>query len=543
MTQPLDPRPLLAEALDRARQRPALAAELLRAQREFFGGAMPEYARDPVALAAAEARFAEWFVIERESDTLAQVPAAELLGGADLWWEDSEVGIYKVERHLEAVMEVQDLQTAEKIEVEAAEALAEGTLVVGRIYGTGPGWWSPSSVVHAGTGALAKALKQDLSGLQIDRRLTQSEIEKLVFRHLAAPAPEPALAGDSDASADEPLERLEAKLDSLFEQGEFDEIPAEEVCAALAAADSPAAVAGPLLEQVAFHSSVDIPTCQDLLNRIWQVQRKKEAPVRDVPPGATPRLGADLVRHLEDGLAGQRDLETVFAEMARMAGIDPAELDEDDDPGSGLDDGEAPSAATFDDLSPLVQEFLWETGDDPVSQDVLGALVQLTAALPVAVTQFDDLTSEHFLRLMLQGWLGAPASGRVAEVLRTQSVLERFLDWARDHHEMDRTAALALCRPAFVNHMERMARAADALGTEGAPTRPGLWRVDDILPGKLGLRRDEDGEHLLIPSQVGAEFLETGDLLVGDLRLGEGAAPHFHGMVVVLPSAAEGLLG
>ena len=53
---------------------PAMAAELTRARREFLGGApaTPD--------SAADARFCEWFVTERDSDVLGDIPA-RVVGG------------------------------------------------------------------------------------------------------------------------------------------------------------------------------------------------------------------------------------------------------------------------------------------------------------------------------------------------------------------------------------------------------------------------------------------------------------------------------
>lgn len=542
-----DPRPILTRALESARERSPLAAELQRAQRDFFGGSMPTYASDPQSLAAAESRFAEWFLLERTADTLGTPPTDLIEEDHREWLAASVAGVFLVERAAGADRAVvRDLQSDRAIDVDPAACggdLAPGSLVIGRLYGSDPAWPSPTCVVRGSSSDLARALRADFEALGLQRRLDQAELEQLVFRKFTSEA--------SPVAAEEPLERLEARLETLLTEGGFDEVSAEDVCASLEAADSVGAVAGPLLERVAFHSAVDLAACQELLAKLFDAQRRGRTPAEpetplEVRPGATPRLGADLVRHLEDGLAGNRDLETVFAEMARMAGIDPAELDEDTDvePDPDASDRVAPrDAEPFLDLGPLVTEYLWESGDDAGDRRVLEGLVQLTAALPVAVGQFEDLTSEHFLRLMLQGWLMAVPRERVATVVAIRDSLRRFVDWALAEQELDRTDALSACGPAFVDHAERMARAAELLsrGAGQPPTAPALWRVEQVEADFFCVRRDDGDRTAVLAEKTAAGTLQPGDLLVGQV-VGDDDAPRFDGIVVVLPAATEGLL-
>ncbi|HLU37923.1 MAG TPA: hypothetical protein VK081_00970, partial [Planctomycetota bacterium] len=161
------------------RHDPGLAAEMLRAERQFFGG-LPDYAPEGPARASAQARFAEWFVLERESEHLGAVPI-EAFGGISEPVRDAlratACGLFLVES-VEPELRVRDVLRGEAFELETDATLRVGDVVVGRVY---PGATdavapSPAAAILRDGGAVVAALQRDLRRAGIERQLTQAEI-------------------------------------------------------------------------------------------------------------------------------------------------------------------------------------------------------------------------------------------------------------------------------------------------------------------------------------------------------------------------------
>jgi len=526
---------LLQERLHTLASWPGLQAEIRRAERLFRGGGEGEGAgRAPWS----ELRFAEWFLLERESEVLGRVPGPTENEEPDPdWWLASRAGVFAVEA-VGAALSLRDLQSGslESVQPGPAPELLVGDVVLPRLYpsDTEP-VLSPFAVILRPGQVLAEALIADFARLGLDRRLSQAELESVVLGRGGVVAVRDGV-GQPVGGVPAPLERVEARLEQLLTRGDYRQRSVEDITASFAAADNLGAVAGPLLDEIAFHSGVDLEACRQVLNELWQALQKPDegAPPAGEPPatGLAPTLGADLLRHLDQGLQGNRDLEQVFAEMASMAGIDPADLDEPEDEDPGI----------AGDLAPLVDEFLWETDADSETRLALRALVQLGENQPVVAHSLDDVTSELLLRLFVQIWLQAPQGRRVAAVRALVARVQRFLDWCADEQQLDQRATLRACGPAFVDHLVRLARAAEALGGDSEPPSPGLWRVVDVFEDGVGLRRDEGGDPVLLEcGRNTAGDLRAGDLVLGDLRQEHPTA--FSGYVVILPEAAEGLLG
>src|SRR5690606_8885278 len=124
----------------------------------------------------------------------------------------------------------------------------------------GGGEWVPSAVltVLAAAPQLAVAFQRDIKSLGLDRRLSQIEIEHLVFRRFASGA---TVAGVQPV---EPLERLEAALQGLLDAvGRGEQVP--HISEALRGAEAPGPVLGPILDDLAFHSDVDLDRARELL--------------------------------------------------------------------------------------------------------------------------------------------------------------------------------------------------------------------------------------------------------------------------------------
>lgn len=534
---------------------PRLHAELLRAHREFFG--------DEVGGAAAEQRFREWFLLERDSEVLGAVPVEVppfARDGRDLG--ASCAGVFVVAIGDDEDVEARDLQDDEVYELSVPKgSLRLGDMVVGRLFPTGGGAWAPSAAaaVFRPGGQLAEAFRRDVERIGLDRRLRQIELEHLLLRR-PDHTPSPNAAPVDDA----PLEHLEADLDALL-RASGSAGSATSLSASLAEAERPGQVLGPVLEQLAFDTDIDLDAVRELLLRIWNAHHAGRLP-GPPPPGAPAdeTLGERLVRTLDQGLREKRDVEELFAQLERMAGIDGDE--DDDEPaddaaparphrgGDGDDDEEvepdddddqgAGAAASLDgDLEPLIEEYLWETGrTDAPEAATLRQWVLLQGNAAVPHTDLEQVTATDLLRLLLHCYLRAEPQLRAAAVRAAFAELERFYAWVAETQELSLGATLQQCRAPFVAQVDRLAAASLLLSTAASSdARPAFLEVEDLGAGGCGVRDDDGDHHWLAAPDAAVAQLRTGDLVLGALTRTDGAAT-LAGLVVVLPTEARNLM-
>ncbi|MBM4063427.1 MAG: hypothetical protein FJ265_20350 [Planctomycetes bacterium] len=528
----------LAELAQRLAAEPRLHAEWQRARRQFFGGEGPASPLLHGAADAAERRFAEWFALERDSETLGAVPIEVppyAASGPHL--EGSLAGVFVVAAASPRGVDATDLQDDTVLELVVPErSLAAGDLLVGRLFAAGPRWVPSSAAAVFRPGReLGEAFRRDVAGLGLDRRLQQIELEHLLLRRddqARSPTARDPAAGPAAA----PLEHLEAELDRLLRAG-GSELPADTISDDLAAAGRPGPVLGPLLDELAFDSQVDLDAARAVLLQIWNAHHPgAEADVVATSGPPDESLGERLVRRLDDGLAKRRDVGELFAELERMAGVEPDAEGED----SELADGETPPDPGGD-LEPLVQEFLWETGAE---QGPAAAPLRAWAALqrnaPVPRLDVEQLTAADLSRLLLHVYLGAAPAQRVAAVRAAHGAAGQFLAWAGGQLESD-LSAVARGGGVLLAHLERLAGASLALSTPAAGGRPGVLQVEDVGPRGFGVRDDDGADHWLACAPEAAAALHVGDLVLGALvQRGGGAA--LAGLVVVLPPDARALM-
>lgn len=536
---------------------PHLAAEMQRARREYFADA----GQGPTVSGAADAatlRFHEWFTLERESEVLGAVPVevpAWSGEAADL--ADSSAGLWLVQQVGQQGVEARDLQEGTSLELEVpADTLLPGDLVVGRLFDRGAGRWAPSTaaaIFRPGV-EIAKALMRDLERLGLDRRLQQIELEHLLLRRRPVTDPAPADAGPPEV----PLEHLEADLDRLLERS-ASEHAASAISQQLAIAVRPGPVMGPLLDELAFETDVDLDRARALMLAIWNAHHRGEDPeptAAAVPEAPGESLGERLVRTLDEGLAQKRDVGELFAQLERMAGIEPEpddedaaddESDEDDAaPRSAIDDeDETDDAANVDEgnLGPLVEEYLWESGrsDEPADAPLrLFASLQRNAALPHR--DLESITAKDVLRVLLHVYLGSTPSERAARVRAAFEELRGFFRWASEVQEMVLEPVLEGCRGPLVDELDRLQAAGLALSTApNGRSRPGVLEVEAVDAKGFGVRDDDGGDHWLLASAAALPHLRVGDLVLGALAPTANGR-QLSGLVVVLPADARSLI-
>ncbi|MHC4514271.1 MAG: hypothetical protein ACYS5W_11285, partial [Planctomycetota bacterium] len=467
---PLKIQDLLFRKLADLAGEPRFRGEIARAEREFFG-ASPD--ADPTAGSNA-ARFSEWYLLERESEALGDVPARVLLWPAGLRDPllDSRVGVYMVRQVLPAELLVHDLEDGSDLEVapiagdDVRAGVAAGDLLVGRLYPDALDRHVASCAMAvqrraAGAADLATAFRHDLRQLGIDRRLSQAEIEHLMFR---------GRAGPEVAVSETPVERLEAKLDTLFRSASLSDLSTTAVSQALREAERPGVVVDPILEKVAFDSALDIAEVQRLLLALWgayrdptsssQVTRVERASGRtgSGQPVARERLGEQLARRIEEGIAQHENVEEMFAEVGELIGED---LSEPEVPLAGPALGAAGPSVSPElddgDLPALVSEYCWETHNESShDQAILERLVQMQREVPVPQLELERVTSQDLSRLLLQIYLEAAPAARAQDVAAAFAVLDRFYSWCAEAQQMQLEAVIRGCQRDLVEQVPRL---------------------------------------------------------------------------------------
>lgn len=534
---------------------PHLRAELQRARRQWFGGGDDGIEAVVGNPGAAELRFGEWFALERESEILGAVPIevprfasdAALLGG-------SLVAVLLVATVTDERVEAEDLQDGEVLELAVPRgSLRTGDLVVGRVFPNTEGEWTPSTAaaVFRPGGELGEAFRRDIENVGLDRRLWQIEVEHLLLRRPdQAPSPTAEAVGSSGRVVDRaPLEHLEARLAALLEPA-AGRYAADVVSQQLADADRPGQVMGPLLDELAFDTKVDLDAVRRVMLEIWNARHADTAVADEAPAGAPGEtLGEQLVRALDDGLRRKRDVDDLFAQLERMAGLEPGASDDDDNPFDRDDDTPDDDAepvggdAAAGDLGPLVEEYLWETRRErEPGAAALRLLVELQDNAANPHTDVETVTATDLMRLLLHCYLAAAPATRAATVRTAWQEVQRFYDWVHETQEIDSGNAVRECKGSLVDQVDRLQAAGVALSTAAQGRgKPGIVEIDAVGAGGFGVRDDDGGHHWIAAPDATTSLLRVGDLLLGTLQ-GDERARSLRGMVVVLPADARALM-
>lgn len=548
----------LAALLAKVEANERLCAELNRARREFFCQDQPDSVdgQDPTALDAAIQRFAEWFVVERQSDVLGGT-VVESFGDPDdndAPLARSRAGLFLVETG-GADTTVRDLEGGEALVlVDASPTLRPGDVLVGRLFPLDDDAYTPSAAtaLFAESPGLAVAFQRDARRLALGRRLSQAELEQLVFQQWAMVA-RPRGGSIQDEL---PLERIEAELQSLIETTGLDDLHSASTLSAelKAATDRPGAVIGPLLDELAFETDADLDAARALLVQLWNAHRRggaggkvaKSAPAK--PPATTrPRfqeqtgehLGQRLARRIEEGLGNHEDIDSLFADVERLLGEPLDDEPESESAEDGIEDG---------DLAALLREFAWESGLAAAAEQQLDDLLRAQKQAPLPRLNVEYLQADDWLRWLCQIWLGAKPSRRAEAVRSAFDLATRFCEWLADTQAIDCRDRLVAPRRVLLDAADRLQRAGSSLGDDalppGDPSGVRLLRVLGRREDAFEVESVDDGNTTWIAAPTSAlAALEIGDLLFAALDPAGDAPARLKGPVALLPAGTESLLG
>ncbi len=555
MPGPLDVRNQLAALLTAVESEPRLAAEMQRAKREFFG-AQPDVFPSESGSEAGAIRFAEWYLCERPSEFLGDVPVSVAAGrfGEGASFEllgESVVGVFLVQSTSGERPTVRDVADNRGFELcEVPEEIAIGDVLVGRLFASdedhGAFVPSPAMTVVSKSPHFAIAFQRDLKNLAADRRLTQAELEHLLFRQGMQGADEPP----------PPLEHVEAELDKLLVAGgKTGSYTATAISDALRNSEHPSAIVESLLDELAFDTDIDLddlrrvmlellasvaasgapepePEAEDDVGAGDAVDMKvRESHPKPFQPREGEKLGEQLARRIEEGLDGNEQIEALFADVENMLG---EEIEEDDETIelSALDDG---------DLEPLVREFIWELDVEEVERARLDAFVAVQNRAPVPRTSIESIERDDLLRYLLQVWLETSPAERVSHTRASGELIQKFFDWVESTQVVDRRVVVDEAKSAFLADLDRLDRAAHALGGGDEPVgEPALYAVIGVDDDDLLFRAIDGVDELRTPDSGAGDDLREDDLIVGSFDARRGT---FVGMAHVVPAALRHLLG
>ncbi|HVS17573.1 MAG TPA: hypothetical protein VMT18_03150 [Planctomycetota bacterium] len=424
---------------------PSLSGEHAQSLAEYF-----EHRGGEALDAPATRRHLEWFLLERFSASRGGTPIEGFVHGEVTEDEDAhEEALAALLASLASVFEVTGTVPGEGAwvrdlagggeyaleEREASVALANGDLLVGRVFQVAPG-------LHRLSGAaglfrderLLAAVRSDLERARSSRRgtlrLSQADLERMFW----------SAGSEPEVSAPSLEESLERARDVLVAGG-VDDAGCEAVFVALR--DSPRDALpllpgaedalGEVLNRLAIESDVDLAAARTALLEVWAGFARRAAAseaVPDVRPKArpTPLDASAAIDAFDRGRAEGRDLEELFRDLERDLG-----LEGDDDAG---DEDLAPDFPGV--VEAMVEEYLWEL-ERTAGADAARAQTGLRAfgTFGASVGVFENLSRRELL-LFTSIWL--PEYGELqgeADALALIDALESFCAWCTEHQEVD----------------------------------------------------------------------------------------------------------
>ncbi len=413
---------LLQELEARILGMPATAAEWRQARADF---------PLPVLGPEVEARFREWFLLERLSEALGSPPAlawapAEL--AEDSAWSrllDNFLGVFQAEARGDGRVLLVDLWSGRAIQGRAAmlPPPQPDAVVVGRfcladeeVHGPLPGvrMLQAPGLLQAVEQDLALARAQDPRG-----HLSQLEIERLFLPFAEAP-PAEALPAQAGAEA---LAVLTAELEELLSADPV--WPLQRIHALLAEGGM-----GGALDHLAFHSELDLDQLRRLLPAYLAASQAQYPSVAEGAYGAdaTPDLAGSEVEAgpVEQALEAfdhartkGKDLDQAFAELEGALHLGQG-VSAEPEPGGDAAVPVGPDRAAG--MAVWLEAYRWEAGLDALDPGLVQFLDHLRA-LEMEGVDASEIAPSHLYPFLLA------ATDADQAQLRLRAITP-FLEWA-----------------------------------------------------------------------------------------------------------------
>ena len=519
---------------------PVLAREFGESRAEYFSHrSVASVALDPLA----HRRHLEWFLLERFSPGRGGVPLEVLVHDARSGALEADEGEGTREQALAAllsslasVFEVTGVLPGEGVwvrdlagggeyaleEPEASHALAQGDLLVGRLYSVGETLHRMSSAAGVfREERLREAIRRDLERARASRRgslrLSQADLERMFWSEPAAGAVGDAVARARTALAEGgvPEGLIESVLSELsaapFEPGSV--LPGTQDAL------------GHVLERLAFETSVDLEMARRVLLEAWTVQGAARGAEQGATRSAESAAGSAAGRPrpssgevdveaamaaFDQGRREGRDLEQLFGELERDLGLDPEGEEEDAEESSVPD---FPGA-----VGAVVEEYLWDLErQGQAEQARRHACLRKLGEFGTSIGVFENLAARDLL-VFGSVWLPELGGLRDADEARALlAALESFCAWCDEQQEVPLSREFAQGAASLASSLPRVVQA-NRLCEPGADLSAGqVFEVAEVAPGSLSLT---DARGNLRAARVDprvSEQLEPGDRLRAEL--------------------------
>jgi len=489
------------------RARPELWAEVQASRTEFFAGA--------TIGTGAERRHMEWFLLERPSRVLGDVPVLALqdawreeLGGPEAElvtaFQQSVTGVFEVTSLVaDEGLWVRDLVTRGEhpvLESVAQPELAVGDLLVGRLYPVGGGAFRLSPTVACFRNPeLVAAVRADLERMQGTRRgVLRVQQRELELFH-ALPTQERATPADVRRRGREAL--LELGL-------EPSQVDALLVRLKRGARERDGGVVREALSELAFETAVDLERARLVLAELWDAERGEQPRPERVSEPAVGDVRAAL-EAFDRGRAEGRDLDQLFAALERELGVDGDEGDDED-----------PSAPDFPGVvGAMVEEFLWETEHEHGTE-----LAERYAGLRKLgeygrdIGVFEELDTAQLLDFSARWLLDRSGVREPAEAEQVLDALAAFCRWCEEAHDLPLWTRFGTTLEALRADVPRFLRLRHT--TPELEPEEGAFRVVRLEDGRAVVSDPQGRERELVLTPAQQRELRREDVV----RMAEGPA-------------------
>jgi hypothetical protein len=482
------------------REDPLLAREFQDSAPEFFQGRF-----DPARQATdelARRRHLEWFLLERTSPRLEGLAIQRLAeidaerAGLDdplrlAVLLNSHAGIFEVSgvKPGEGLW-LRDLSSGGEypvLEPEAAQVLEKGDLIAGRIFPTTEGAHRLSrAAAFYRNRSLLEALRGDLERARAARRgvvrINQRELESMFFAADLTGTPADPVGEARALLLRNGVER--EQIDQWFE--ELAQTPFERERLVVGVDDA----LGPLLDRLAFDSTVDLDAARRALVHAWESLATSGigrgiSLTPQAPPRTKSQAAVDTARALAEFEAKRKaglPLEQIFSDLEKELALED---------GSDVADAEEVSPAPdFPGVvGAMITEFLWETEREAGPERVLELRpLESFGRYAHDIGVFENLSTRDLLSYTAW-WL--PESGEIQsgdDARALLSALSSFLRWVDETQDLHLHAEFHATLSALMESLPRVIEANRRRTRSADPSQGELYEILALRDGHAVVR-------------------------------------------------------